>query len=300
MGISTAGLVVVNDSDIFRNRKNISRAIGKKYKLVTFLGDGRFDTRAPSDVYIAVFENCSILYHSDLINPILFKESDDYKRIYVELGNPKLFILFCCYESGGSYGYAIIQDGIKVRARVQTIEKWAIEFGEPYDFEKKWNNSKKDYCEDGGEYFTQAESDEIRSSEYFTHGLLNDCLIHFLGFNPLYQGKPLSEIHYRYELLGARDLNTVMNKWNWGAFLCNWVWSIWYRQWYGLAVFLPYVGILIVFALGKYGNALAWKSKSWKSIEDFEKSQRKWAIAGLIFWSVFILSIFMVRGIIRA
>ncbi|RCJ36369.1 serine/threonine protein kinase [Nostoc punctiforme NIES-2108] len=70
--------------------------------------------------------------------------------------------------------------------------------------------------------------------------------------------------------------------WNWGAFLMPWLW-MWPNQvWYGLFCFVPNAWWLMAIALGAKGNEWAWKSKRWRSIEQFKAHQRGWAIAGIL------------------
>jgi serine/threonine protein kinase len=70
--------------------------------------------------------------------------------------------------------------------------------------------------------------------------------------------------------------------WNWGAFLMPWLW-MWPNQvWYGLFCFIPHAWWLMAIALGSKGNEWAWKSRPWRSIEQFKAHQRGWAIAGVL------------------
>ncbi|MEH2361219.1 serine/threonine protein kinase [Nostoc sp.] len=70
--------------------------------------------------------------------------------------------------------------------------------------------------------------------------------------------------------------------WNWGAFLMPWLW-MWPNQvWYGMFCFIPDVWWLMAIALGAKGNEWAWKSRRWRSIEQFKAHQRGWAIAGIL------------------
>ncbi|WP_392479999.1 serine/threonine protein kinase [Nostoc sp. C110] len=70
--------------------------------------------------------------------------------------------------------------------------------------------------------------------------------------------------------------------WNWGAFLMPWLW-MWPNQvWYGLFCFVPHGWWLMAIALGAKGNEWAWKSRQWRSIEQFKAHQRGWAIAGIL------------------
>ncbi|MCW5317601.1 protein kinase [Nostoc sp. KVJ3] len=70
--------------------------------------------------------------------------------------------------------------------------------------------------------------------------------------------------------------------WNWGAFLMPWLW-MWPNQvWCGIFCFVPQISGLMSIALGAKGNEWAWKSRRWRSIEQFKAHQRGWAIAGVL------------------
>ncbi|MUH01140.1 protein kinase [Scytonema sp. UIC 10036] len=71
--------------------------------------------------------------------------------------------------------------------------------------------------------------------------------------------------------------------WNWGAFLVPWFWLWQNRVWSGLLCFVPIVGFLMSITLGIKGNEWAWKSRPWRSIQQFKEYQRSWAIAGILF-----------------
>jgi len=70
--------------------------------------------------------------------------------------------------------------------------------------------------------------------------------------------------------------------WNWGAFCMPWLWCIGNGVWIGLLCFVPTIGWFMAIALGIKGNEWAWRSKRWRSIEQFKANQRGWAIASII------------------
>jgi serine/threonine protein kinase len=70
--------------------------------------------------------------------------------------------------------------------------------------------------------------------------------------------------------------------WNWGAFLLSTFWPVTNHVWIGLLSWTPQLGILMAFILGAKGNEWAWKSRQWRSIEQFKAHQRGWAIAGIL------------------
>ena len=71
--------------------------------------------------------------------------------------------------------------------------------------------------------------------------------------------------------------------WNWGAFLFPQFWPLSNKVWIGLLTWIPYIGWTMSFFLGLKGNEWAWKSRRWRSIQQFKDHQRGWTIAGLLF-----------------
>lgn len=79
-----------------------------------------------------------------------------------------------------------------------------------------------------------------------------------------------------------------LNKWNWGAFLLSWIWSIGNSVWIGLLALISPISLIMMIVLGFKGNEWAWKAKKWDSIEHFKTVQAKWQKWGII---IFIASI---------
>ncbi len=75
--------------------------------------------------------------------------------------------------------------------------------------------------------------------------------------------------------------------WNWGAFMMAPLWSLTNQVWIGLISCIPYIGLPMLFILGGKGNAWAWRSRQWRSLEDFKAHQRAWAKASIITYSSF-------------
>jgi serine/threonine protein kinase len=73
--------------------------------------------------------------------------------------------------------------------------------------------------------------------------------------------------------------------WNWGAFLLPWFWSFPNQVWIGLFSYVPHCPVVMALALGAKGNEWAWRSRKWRSIEQFKAHQRRWTIAGVCFWA---------------
>jgi hypothetical protein len=76
--------------------------------------------------------------------------------------------------------------------------------------------------------------------------------------------------------------------WSWGAFLLNWIWGIGNSTYIALLMFVPLVNIVMLFVLGAKGNKWAWQNRTWRDVEHFKKTQKKWSIAGAILVFVFL------------
>lgn len=85
-----------------------------------------------------------------------------------------------------------------------------------------------------------------------------------------------------------------IDRWNWGAFLLNWIWGIGNNTYIALLSLVPLVNVVMPFVLGAKGSRWAWRNGRWDSVEHFKRVQRKWAIWGAIIW---VASIVVLAGI---
>ncbi len=77
--------------------------------------------------------------------------------------------------------------------------------------------------------------------------------------------------------------------WNWGAFLLSWIWGLANKTYLSLLAFVPYIGFVMPFVLGAKGSEWAWQNRKWSSVSQFKEVQRKWAIAGVVVYVVYII-----------
>ncbi|TGQ39676.1 MULTISPECIES: cytochrome c oxidase assembly factor Coa1 family protein [unclassified Mesorhizobium] len=82
------------------------------------------------------------------------------------------------------------------------------------------------------------------------------------------------------------EIPAELDRWNWGAFFLNWIWGIGNSTFIALLALVPLVNIVMIFVLGARGSRWAWKNRTWRDAEQFRRTQRNWAIAGLIVWVV--------------
>jgi len=69
--------------------------------------------------------------------------------------------------------------------------------------------------------------------------------------------------------------------WSWGAFLLNWIWGIGNSTYIAFLMFVPFVNLVMIFVLGAKGNEWAWRNRTWRDVEHFKATQRKWRNVGL-------------------
>lgn len=78
--------------------------------------------------------------------------------------------------------------------------------------------------------------------------------------------------------------------WNWGAFFLPTWWSLVHGRvlFFVLGFFCLPANLILRFYLGFSGNELAWKTTWFKSVDDFRRKQRGWAIWGFIIMGPFL------------
>jgi len=86
-------------------------------------------------------------------------------------------------------------------------------------------------------------------------------------------------------LIEPKPIPPEIDRWNWGAFLLNWIWGVGNNTFIALLTLIPFFGLIIMpFVLGAKGIRWAWRNGRWDSVEHFKRVQRLWAIWGVIIW----------------
>jgi hypothetical protein len=100
--------------------------------------------------------------------------------------------------------------------------------------------------------------------------------------------------------INPQELEQVLSKWNWGAFLLTWIWSVAHGVWWGLSALIPIPGVSLIVGilLGIKGSRSAWENKKYSSIQEFNESQKNWTIAGLVVIAVNIIAIIAIIYIV--
>ena len=108
---------------------------------------------------------------------------------------------------------------------------------------------------------------------------------------------------------GSVEVPEEIHGWNWGAFFLPGLWCVPNRVWIGLAAWTDVSVITLPFTmgmtwpmmaviLGVKGNEWAWKSRRWKSVKQFKRHQRLWAIAGFFLVALCLLLLVLIVLII--
>jgi hypothetical protein len=79
-----------------------------------------------------------------------------------------------------------------------------------------------------------------------------------------------------------QDIPPELDRWNWGAFLLNWIWGVGNNTYIALLTLIPFVGFVMPFVLGAKGSRWAWRNGRWDGVEHFKRVQRQWAIWGAV------------------
>lgn len=111
-------------------------------------------------------------------------------------------------------------------------------------------------------------------------------------YNPQFPGGvPTGTVANTSGMGQASTVPAEIDRWNWGAFTLSIIWGIGNNTWIALLSLVPVVQIVMPFILGVKGSAWAWRNKRWQDVAHFRRVQRRWAIAGLIVWFLWMLLI---------
>ena len=96
--------------------------------------------------------------------------------------------------------------------------------------------------------------------------------------------------------MGEAAPYNVARKYNWGAFLFNWIWGIKYRRYSLILIpvlcFIKYgflLAFLLAFFAGTQGNQWAWEEVQYKDEQDFHNAQKAWVKTWLILAAIAIV-----------
>lgn len=97
------------------------------------------------------------------------------------------------------------------------------------------------------------------------------------------QTNVIPKIEYKSTITQSVDNSIIpdnVKRFNWGAFWFSWIWGIANKSYKTFWTLIPFFGIIWLFVCGIKGNEWAWKNKQWYSVEEFNSTQKIWAIIG--------------------
>lgn len=191
--MAQAGIVFCKQSEM-NNQSVVSRLVGNKVCEIPQPQKSEFDIRNESDIMVMEFDDICVICNDHLTWDLIEKNDVDASHIYKELKHPKLFIAYCFYPTGGSYGYSYFENGAKTRARLQTDGvphlPSILEMGSPKKEEEHWLSAssylEEDDCppeEQNKIYFHDNPRVEIPEHD-LTYQLLIDVMTANFGVVP--------------------------------------------------------------------------------------------------------------------
>lgn len=92
-----------------------------------------------------------------------------------------------------------------------------------------------------------------------------------------------------------------LDKWNWGAFFIYHFWGFGNGTWWLFLIGLFFGWTFIPnIIMGIYGTRMAWRNRSWSSVEAFEQTQHTWACWGVGLFCFGILCMIIFYAILYA
>lgn len=116
-------------------------------------------------------------------------------------------------------------------------------------------------------------------------------------------------------------ISVAKTKWNWAAFLMQWIWGVGHDCWWPLFIqlgigliciisfaFAPIAPIMMIIMaivsnlaslaisiyLGIYGNRIAWENGCFDNLQHFERKEKRWLYVSLALLCIYILSIILI------
>ncbi|WP_422085927.1 hypothetical protein [Variovorax sp.] len=142
MGVAQAGIAFRPARKIGNLKAFVAQVVGNPVEEIPHPDIGQFDIRNASDIMVQDFDGAIFICNHAISWPHLEDTRSDVAALHARLGAPESFMVFCHYSSGGSFGYAFIDNGIRTRSRLQTMAQPRllplIEYGTPTNIESRW------------------------------------------------------------------------------------------------------------------------------------------------------------------
>lgn len=196
MGITQAGLVFKRSAVTADPVALVEKLTGKRAAELDRATPGPFDTRNHSDVLVQFSGDVCIISNHDLAWPLLEDPAADVRELHQRLGAPADLMVFCRYDSGGTCGYVLIENGERVRSRLETTGVPSLppllEAGTPTPLEARWLSAPFYFEEDDEDLpedertkiFYLGDREEEVAESWLTSHLLRGLLEQRFGVCP--------------------------------------------------------------------------------------------------------------------
>lgn len=226
MGVAQAGIVFRPKEPIGDLTSFVEEIFQTAAEEIPHPNSREFDIRNETDVMVQNFNGALFICSDVLVWNILEKPQPNLSELHQRLGAPDFSIAFCNYETGDSYGYALIEKkGVLTRSRLQTNASpnlpSLIEYGKPTPLEQRWflaaSYLEEDDCPPAEwRRIFYVENPRIEVPEHFlTQRILQEALLENFG---VCTWDTDSEPEYRFFKLKTRSdsphtkegINTVL------------------------------------------------------------------------------------------
>ena len=211
MGVTRAGLAFRRNSAIADLPAGLATLFHAQVTEIEQPNVGEFDIRHHGDVMVQFYGDICFIFNHDLVWDYLEHQDKDVAALHAALGRPDDLVLFAQYESGGSFGYAFIDRGIRTRTRLQTSGvphlPEILESGTPTALEKTWLDAQfyweEDDCpeDERSRVFYKGEREMEIGEVWITAQMLYEALQQRFGVCPWY-----SDLEPEYRFFRIMDL----------------------------------------------------------------------------------------------
>lgn len=183
MGTSCGGIAIKTDTTKIDLHKVVKTIFGNEFEK----SESYCDSRTNNCVYIGKTKDCLVIINSHLTNTFLEKIKAKDIQAYLKLFfNSDFIFVFEVYDSGGTYSYTLLYNGIVKRQFKVVVDETVIDFGEPDPIEQKWRNGtpiKEDLG--GGEFqllYKHAVTGEVCPESSLPLTILHELMLEQFGF----------------------------------------------------------------------------------------------------------------------
>jgi hypothetical protein len=189
VGVSQAAIALRTSQIDFNPQQVVSDLFNKRAEVLDQCPP-RFDTRQTNEVAVEQYGDIWVISSDALTMPLLENPHYNASELHRTLGSPAMIIPFCQYDSGGTYGYAFIENGVLTRSRLHSCDSPVQQFGPLKPFEERWASAEfyleEDDCpEDERQKIYYLGDREVEVPEFgLSNRLSYEALSEYLGICP--------------------------------------------------------------------------------------------------------------------